>query len=187
MIEMDAVRREAVLAAAMATFERYGYRRTSMETLAEAAGMSRPALYQYFRNKEAIFREMTQWALEVNSTAATTAAGKARTPAAAIEAILDAVLDLHAGDDSQYSFEFLDDVLLRAADLWQQYEGRILEALQEQLRAAFKSRKRSAAPTADVADTAAALFYGTKGISLSPLTSAHRRKYVAVLTAAVVN
>lgn len=184
MIELDPERREAVLSAAMATFERYGYRRTSMETLAEAADMSRPALYQYFRNKEAVFREMAQWALEANAATAVAAAEQACTPGAGIEAILNAVLDLHGRADSEYSFEFLDDVLARAADLWQWYEERILDALAEQLRSATTGSKRS---SADVADLAAVLFYGTKGISLSPRSATRRREYVAVLAAAVIS
>jgi AcrR family transcriptional regulator len=45
-----------ILAAAFHVFTTYGYRRTSMADIAEAAGMSRPALYQLFRSKEDIFR-----------------------------------------------------------------------------------------------------------------------------------
>lgn len=49
-------RRAAIVESAIGVFARYGFRRASMEDLAEAAGMSRPALYQYFRNKAEIFR-----------------------------------------------------------------------------------------------------------------------------------
>ncbi len=48
----DPAKVQAILNAALQTFSQYGYRKTSMEDLARAAGMSRPALYQYFRNKE---------------------------------------------------------------------------------------------------------------------------------------
>ncbi|MGH1413200.1 MAG: TetR/AcrR family transcriptional regulator [Pelagimonas sp.] len=48
----DDARVRAILTAALKTFAQYGYRKTSMEDLARAAGMSRPALYQHFRNKE---------------------------------------------------------------------------------------------------------------------------------------
>lgn len=43
-----------ILMASMAVFSAYGYRRASMEDIAREAGMSRAALYQYFRNKEDI-------------------------------------------------------------------------------------------------------------------------------------
>lgn len=49
-------KRERILEAAQQTFLRYGYRRTTMGDLAEAAGISRPALYLFYANKEALFR-----------------------------------------------------------------------------------------------------------------------------------
>jgi AcrR family transcriptional regulator len=44
-----------ILAAALSVFLRYGFRRVTMNDIAEAAGMSRAALYLLFRNKEDIF------------------------------------------------------------------------------------------------------------------------------------
>ena len=44
-----------ILEAAASVFLRYGFRRTTMGDLAEAAGLSRPALYLRFCNKERIF------------------------------------------------------------------------------------------------------------------------------------
>ncbi|WP_375173558.1 TetR family transcriptional regulator [Pseudooceanicola sp.] len=43
-----------ILNAALSVFALYGYRRASMEDIAKAAGMSRAAIYQHFRNKEDI-------------------------------------------------------------------------------------------------------------------------------------
>ncbi|GAB4510821.1 MAG: hypothetical protein Tsb0020_28390 [Haliangiales bacterium] len=48
-------RRLAILEAALACFFQYGYSRTRMEDIARTAGISRPNLYNSFRNKEAIF------------------------------------------------------------------------------------------------------------------------------------
>lgn len=53
-------RQDAVLDAAFGAFAAYGYRRTSMEDIAKAAGLSRTALYLHFRSKEDIFRSLTQ-------------------------------------------------------------------------------------------------------------------------------
>lgn len=50
----------AILGAALSMMCQYGFRRTSMEDIARAAGMSRPALYQHFRNKEDIARRMVE-------------------------------------------------------------------------------------------------------------------------------
>ncbi len=53
-------RRRRVLEAALAAFGLYGFRRTSMADIAKAAGTSRPALYLLFRNKEDIFRSLSE-------------------------------------------------------------------------------------------------------------------------------
>jgi AcrR family transcriptional regulator len=58
--EPNPSRREQIVGAAVAVFSRYGYRRTSMELLAEAAGVSRPALYQHFRNKKDVLRGVAE-------------------------------------------------------------------------------------------------------------------------------
>ena len=51
-------KKEAVFDAAYDVFSKYGFRRTSMNDIAQAAGMSRPALYLLFDNKENLFREL---------------------------------------------------------------------------------------------------------------------------------
>ena len=48
-------KRAAINAAAIDQFSQRGYAGTSMANIADAAGMSRPALYQHFRNKGDIF------------------------------------------------------------------------------------------------------------------------------------
>ncbi len=48
-------RRDKILQAALAVFARYGFKRASMEDVAGEAGISRPALYQSYENKAAIF------------------------------------------------------------------------------------------------------------------------------------
>lgn len=54
-------RRTAILKAAFEAFCSYGFRRTSMEDIAQGAGMSRAALYLHYRNKEDIFRSLAQF------------------------------------------------------------------------------------------------------------------------------
>lgn len=44
------------MSGALRAFSAYGYRKTSMNDIAAAAGMSRPALYQHYKNKDDIFR-----------------------------------------------------------------------------------------------------------------------------------
>lgn len=51
-------KQQAILEAAWTAFSTYGFRKTSMDDIASGAGMSRPALYLHFKNKEAIFRAL---------------------------------------------------------------------------------------------------------------------------------
>jgi len=53
-------KRGTVLQAALDVFVTYGFRKTSMDDIARAAGMSRPALYQSFKNKTEIFRALAE-------------------------------------------------------------------------------------------------------------------------------
>jgi AcrR family transcriptional regulator len=49
-----------VLEAALVTFARFGFRKTSMDEVARVADISRQGLYFYFRNKDDLFREAVQ-------------------------------------------------------------------------------------------------------------------------------
>jgi AcrR family transcriptional regulator len=54
-------KRKAVFEAASEVFSRYGFRRTAMNDIAVAAGISRPALYLMFDNKEDLFRQLATY------------------------------------------------------------------------------------------------------------------------------
>ncbi|MGI5175197.1 TetR/AcrR family transcriptional regulator [Dactylosporangium sp. CA-152071] len=186
MAVMDDARRYRVMKAAVATFARYGYRRTSMEVIAQAADMSRPALYQHFSNKEAVFREVTRWALDRSADHAQAAAAAAHSPDAGIEAILGVVLALHTpGLESNHFYELIDEVQLRAGDLWSQYEKRIVDAIRD-LLVDSAERFDVACSVMDAEDIATLLFFGTKGISLESHAIEHRRHHVRVFVTAVL-
>ena len=62
---MDIAKRNKVLAAALDVFLRYGYKRVTMNDIAEAASISRPALYLVFESKEEIFKSVYEhWVKE---------------------------------------------------------------------------------------------------------------------------
>ncbi len=54
-------KRKAIQTAAWDIFATYGFRKTSMDDIARRAGMSRPAIYLHYRNKEDIFRSLVQY------------------------------------------------------------------------------------------------------------------------------
>jgi TetR/AcrR family transcriptional regulator of autoinduction and epiphytic fitness len=73
---MSNEKKSRVLNAGRGLFLRYGYKRVSMNDIAEAAGISRPALYLVFKNKEEIFKGAhEQWVdekiLEIEEKVAT--------------------------------------------------------------------------------------------------------------------
>lgn len=51
---------DAVLAAALDQFSRYGFERTGMSDIASAASVSRTTLYKLFSSKEDVFRALSQ-------------------------------------------------------------------------------------------------------------------------------
>jgi len=48
-----------ILGAALGCFKQYGFKRTSMEDIAKAADISRPAIYNLFKNKTDVFRSLS--------------------------------------------------------------------------------------------------------------------------------
>ncbi len=67
----DSAKKIAVFDVAADVFARYGFRRTTMNDLAEAAGISRPALYLMFENKEHLFIELVSYRVDEAISAAT--------------------------------------------------------------------------------------------------------------------
>lgn len=66
-LEQDIVpdsKRTRIIEGAMRVFLAYGYQRTTMDDIARAADVSRPALYLLFRNKTDIYREIGAGLLE---------------------------------------------------------------------------------------------------------------------------
>jgi TetR/AcrR family transcriptional regulator, regulator of autoinduction and epiphytic fitness len=66
----DAPRHEALLEAAVGVFARYGFRKTSMDEVARAAGVSRQGLYLLFADKEELFRRAVTYTLMKQLSAA---------------------------------------------------------------------------------------------------------------------
>jgi AcrR family transcriptional regulator len=86
--------RERILDAAMEVFAQSGYRRASMDQVAEAAGLTRQAVYHYFKSKAELFRASVEalheeaLQAEIEAGRAAEAAGKtlAETLAAQVDA-----------------------------------------------------------------------------------------------------
>ena len=59
-------RRQTILTSAWEIFAAYGFRRTSMQDIADKVGISRPALYLEFNNKADIFRGLARSIFQQN-------------------------------------------------------------------------------------------------------------------------
>jgi AcrR family transcriptional regulator len=86
----DDPRRRGLLEAGLATFARFGFRKTSMEQVARAAHLSRQGLYLHFSSKEALFRAVFRHALDSGLAAASS---RLRDPTLSLEQKLAGAFD----------------------------------------------------------------------------------------------
>ncbi len=52
------IKREQIIIGAEKLFTRYGYLKTTMDEIAESAGLKKASIYYYYENKDAIFRDV---------------------------------------------------------------------------------------------------------------------------------
>jgi AcrR family transcriptional regulator len=127
--------RDRILDAAVLVFRRQGFRRSSIEQAAEAAGLTRQALYHHFKSREALFRAVIE-RLHENALAAEIAAAEAAEKAgknladiliAEITARLNQLIAPLEG--SLHIEELFSEHLLQARDLYQKYAAYYAEQL----------------------------------------------------------
>jgi TetR/AcrR family acrAB operon transcriptional repressor len=124
--------RERILDAAMEIFARYGYRRASMDQVAEAAGLTRQAVYHHFPGKEALFRAGVE-ALHDGALEAAVAAGKAAEDAGqSLADVLAAQVDaktryvIECMEETSHMEELLSQRQLQAGDLNQRVHDQLI-------------------------------------------------------------
>src|SRR5689334_6373307 len=115
-----AERRQQLIETALAIFAAKGLHGTSMDDIAEAAGVTKPVLYQHFRSKRALFLELLDQVGQQLMTSITKATAEADTPREQVELGLTAyfqfVADHHAsfvllfGDGTRRDEEFASAV-----------------------------------------------------------------------------
>lgn len=172
-------KRDAIHRAAIEQFAERGFAGTSMANIADAAGMSRPALYQYFRDKNDIFTSAF---------------------VALFEGLVDqALLALHRSGSTA---EQLDGFLQRyEGDLWQRVAtsphadeivkaknadvavavGTVVTRLSDGLNAYLEQRSPD---TQDRAEWVALLRWSPKGLTYDrPSVETYRRRLTALARA----
>jgi TetR/AcrR family transcriptional regulator of autoinduction and epiphytic fitness len=172
----------AVLDAAVGVFARFGFRKTSMDDVARAAGVSRQGLYLSFANKEELFRRALVHSLRSQLAAAIAALSRAED---ALETrLIAACMD--------WSGRFVGSLGADATDLMcastslagatlTEYEWQFEEALAHAICASAMADACAAADL-EVADLARALHATARGLKQRCKT---REEFVKGMTAAV--
>lgn len=144
--------RNRILEAAMTVFRRHGFRRSSIEETAEAAGLTRQALYHHFKSKEALFRAVIERvhdrALADGAAAAARAEAEGKGLADIVVAQVTARLKAFIAcfDGSPHVEELFSEHLLQARNLYQHYAALHDAQVAETIARAVKREKISLAP-----------------------------------------
>jgi AcrR family transcriptional regulator len=124
-----------ILDATMLVFRRHGFRRSSIEQVAEAAGLTRQALYHHFESKEALFRAVIERVHERAIAAEDAAIAEAETAGGNLGDILVAGMTARMStmigslDGSPHLEELYSEHLVHARDLYQTYAARYAERM----------------------------------------------------------
>jgi TetR/AcrR family transcriptional regulator len=162
---------ERILVSALTCFTRYGYRRTSMETIAQAAGMSRPALYQHFSGKEDVFRAGVAYLLDGAATRAEESARSAESVEDRVFGVLATKIDLVIGQlDAEFRGELLLEAAAIAKDLLDAHRERLVQVIAALLESAAAQLPHLGAdlPAREAAEL---LLYAATGIEYEHTTA----------------
>lgn len=119
--------RSRIVDAAITVFRRQGFRRSSIEQAAEAAGLTRQALYHHFKSKEALFRAVIERLYEDAFAAETTAIAATEKSGGSLADVIVAAVSAKLGQlarslgGSPHVEELASEHLAQARDLYQKY------------------------------------------------------------------
>ena len=91
---VDPGARERLLKSATALFARKGYAATTVREIVEAAGVTKPVLYYYFRSKEGLFQDLTGLAIAAHDALLERVRQTPGTPTEKIRLLFDRVFAL---------------------------------------------------------------------------------------------
>ena len=161
-------RQDTILDAAFHAFATYGFRRTTMDDIATGAGLSRTALYLHYRNKEDLFRHLTQrYFTEVNQALEPILSGQTAAPADVLEAAFIAkdgkFMEVVLG--TPHGAELMDAGFSIAADIAADGEAQVQAQLTRWI--AQRPSQPDLGTPADIAATLMAALKGVKSSSRS--------------------
>jgi len=182
-------KRRRIVEAATSLFNRYGFKRTSVDLLAAEAGVAKPTVYAYFDDKDAIFRAVAEHVCDELLAAAE----RASTADAPIDERLGGMLAakltrywelVHASPHAQ---ELLDSQGRLGSEVVQRADRAYLDLLASVIESSKEIDPRRAGLTAKSA--AALLVRAASGAAYDATSAASHRKHlteiVRVITAAM--
>jgi AcrR family transcriptional regulator len=135
MAEAGDERRRRLEEAALGVFLRWGFRKASMDEVAQAAGVSRQALYLHFATKEALFRAAVGRFFDDGQSAVDAALGE---ESCALEARLlgafEAWVGRHVGSHSGNADDLAAAATEHAGELVTAREGAFVESVAQAMR-----------------------------------------------------
>lgn len=119
---MSLAKEEKILDAALRVFVQFGFRRVTMNEIAEEAGISRPGLYLVFKSKEQVFAEVVRRALASHLAEVQRVLGAAAHPHDAVRAAFEvwAVRDFDASHRSPEAREVLEATRDSAREVYEE-------------------------------------------------------------------
>jgi len=172
-------KRARILDGAMKVFLAYGYSRVTMDDIARAAEVSRPALYLLFKNKAEIYRAIGAALLENSAEGARAALAKpgpfGERMMAAIECSLISMMKTIM--DSPHGAEILDRKNSLAADLAADWRGELIGTFRQAIAAEAERNKVDLAARGLTAEALAdLLFDGLEGMKSRVTTAEAQRE-----------
>lgn len=185
-------RRARILEGALRVFLTYGFDRATMDDIARAADLSRPALYLVFRNKKDIYRAISRCVAAQIVTRAQDALASRGTLLERLDLLIQNALFemVREIEESPHGSDLLDIRNKLAGDIFDEWRGRMIASLE----AAFAEEiARTGADLADreistrvLAETLLDALEGMKARLSDPLAHlAAARAAVRVLVAAL--
>ncbi|WP_170478893.1 TetR/AcrR family transcriptional regulator [Ruegeria arenilitoris] len=179
---IDDPKQAAILSSAFQAFATYGFRKTSMDDIAKGAGMSRPAVYLHYKNKQDIVRKLTQLHYEEKISSVFKALqSKGAVSQIVSRAILAQSDGMAAILASPHGVEMLDATKSMSTDIVEQGEAKLT-----QLYADWLAREDTAGRVClpDKAEETARTITATlKGIKLTASSASEFEKRIAQVAA----
>ncbi|MBS2012157.1 MAG: TetR/AcrR family transcriptional regulator [Deltaproteobacteria bacterium] len=180
-------KRRRIVEAATSLFNRYGFKRTSVDLLAAEAGVAKPTVYAYFDDKEEIFRAVVEH-VAAELLAAAEEASRARAPIAErLAAMLSAKFTrywelVHASPHAQ---ELIDSQGRLGAEIVQRSDRAYLKLLVSVIEGSDELDPRTVGLSPQAAATL--LLRAASGAAYDATSTASHAKHLAEIVRVVVS